>query len=409
MNSDLNQPLKGRDKTNKSTSTFQPKHLLVALAVCLVGGGFIYQSLSTQSQFREIEVAIAEEPADKTPPISAQPTTPEIDTTIKEGVFAGAKPLEFDAPDEDGSRTLLPNGAAIIKVPQPTSRDISGQITITDPTKVPTNPRFAHLPDKDLLEQYGEFRLPRRGPSGNRPFEVYARTWSGVQGPRVALMVGGLGLSQTGTKTAIDRLPPQVTLGFAATGNSLSRWMQLARRGGHEIMLQMPMEPYNYPANNPGQGTLEINASADENLAKMRRSMGKMTNYTGIANFMGARMTADGRSLQPIMEELTTRGLMYLDDGSSPRSVAQQVANATSTPFARADKVIDNRRDRGAILKELNELERIARGRGYAIGTGSSFKVTIDAIDIWIQGARKRGIDIVPISALALDPESINR
>lgn len=408
MNSDLNQPLKGREKAHGKPSKIGPKQILFALAFCVIGGGFVYQSLGTQSQFREINQVEVNKPT-----LPSEPTVvvinPLEDTTIQDGAFAGAKPLDLEPSGNDQGRTILPNGSAIIKVPQPRAPSNGGQITITDPTKTPTNPRFAHLPDKDLLEQYGEFRIPRRGPSGNRPFEVYARTWSGVQGPRVALMIGGLGLSQTGTKTAIDRLPAEVTLGFAATGNSLSRWMQEARRGGHEVMLQLPMEPYNYPANNPGLGTLEINASADENLAKMRRSMGKMTNYTGIVNFMGGRMTADGRSLQPIMEELTTRGLMYLDDGSSTRSVAGQVANATSTPFARADKVIDNRRDRGAIIKELNELERIARGRGYAIGTGSSFKVTIDAIELWAEGARRRGIDIVPISAVALDPESLNR
>lgn len=382
----------------------------MGLAACVIGGGFVYQAIGTQSSFKEGEKQVAAVTEPLLPSsTTALNVTPEVDTTIKDGAFAGAKPLDFGPANGETDRTTLPNGSVIIKVPTPTKRDPSGQITITDPTKVPTNPRFAHLPDKELLEQYGEFRLPKRGPSGNRPFEVYARTWSGIQGPRVALMIGGLGLSQTGTKRAIDRLPPEVTLGFAATGNSLSRWMQQARRGGHEIMLQMPMEPYNYPANNPGLGTLEVNASADENLTKMRRSMGKMTNYTGIVNFMGGRMTADGRSLQPIMEELTTRGLMFLDDGSSTRTVTEQVANVTSTPFARADKVIDNRRDRGAILKELNELERIARARGFAIGTGSSFKVTLEAVDIWVKGARKRGIDIVPISAVALDPESVQR
>lgn len=406
LKNELNKPLRGQVQPQAKKRSITAPRAIAALSVAMLGGGFIIQSLQSQNSFR----AIAPEP-EPVIDLASNNIDRNLETgttaPLTDGAFAGTSPLEPLAPFEgDDNRTLLPNGAAIIKVPPPAN---DGQITISDPSTAPSNPRFAHLPDNDLLEQYGEFRLPRRGPDGNRPFEVYARTWSGNNGPRVAILIGGLGLSQTGTKQAIEKLPPNVTLGFAATGNSLNRWMQEARREGHEVMLQIPMEPYNYPANNPGLGTLQINASADENIAKLRRSLGKMTNYTGIVNFMGGRMTADSRALQPIMEELTTRGLMYLDDGSSSRSMAAQVANASSTPFAGADIVIDAQRNKGQILKSLNELERLARGKGYAIGTGSSFDVTIDAVNLWIAAARKRGIDVVPITALATDPESLPR
>ncbi|WP_412160064.1 divergent polysaccharide deacetylase family protein, partial [Pantoea sp. SIMBA_079] len=67
--------------------------------------------------------------------------------------------------------------------------------------------------------------------------------------------MGGLGLSQTGSMEAIDKLPQEVTLGFAPQGNSLQRWMQAARQNGHELVLQLPMEPFDYPRVNPGRNT----------------------------------------------------------------------------------------------------------------------------------------------------------
>lgn len=88
--------------------------------------------------------------------------------------------------------------------------------------------------------------------------DQYARPWSGARGTRIALIVGGLGLSQTGTQKAIRDLPGEVTLGFATAGNSLQRWMQEARRSGHELLLQLPMEPFDYPANDPGPNALRI-------------------------------------------------------------------------------------------------------------------------------------------------------
>lgn len=62
-------------------------------------------------------------------------------------------------------------------------------------------------------------------------------------------------------------------------------------------------------------------------------------------------------------------------------------------------------RERGEILKKLDELERIARAKGFAIGTGSAFDVTVDAVASWVAEAKKRGIEIVPVSAVASDPE----
>ncbi|MEP4107111.1 MAG: divergent polysaccharide deacetylase family protein, partial [Nitratireductor sp.] len=43
--------------------------------------------------------------------------------------------------------------------------------------------------------------------------------------------------------------------------------------------------------------------------------------------------------------------------------------------------------------------------RGFALGTGSAFDVTVETVASWVAEAKKRGIEIVPVSALAADPE----
>jgi hypothetical protein len=109
--------------------------------------------------------------------------------------------------------------------------------------------------------------------------------------------------------------------------------------------------------------------------------------------------------MEPILTELGKRGLLYLDDGSSARSVAPELALKDRVPFAVADTTIDAVRDRAAILKKLDQLEATARAKGFAIGTGSAFDVTVDAVAQWVGEAKRRGIEIVPISAVATDPE----
>lgn len=294
-------------------------------------------------------------------------------------------------------------GPAIIHVNPPAGE--GGVVVIRDPSAVGQNSRIAHLPDKALIEDSPSGPLPIRAADGRRPFDVYARTWSGARGARVAIVIGGLGLSQTGTQQAIGKLPPEVTLGFAPQGNSLGRWMQAARREGHEIVMQVPLEPFDFPNVNPGRNTLTVDASVDENLKNLRWTLSRTTNYTAVMNYMGARFSASPEAMGTMMAELGKRGIGYVDDGSSARSLAPEQALKNGVPFAAGDAIIDAVQDRGAILNKLDELERTARAKGFAIGTGNAFDVTVDAVTSWASEARKRGIEIVPISAVASDPE----
>lgn len=297
-------------------------------------------------------------------------------------------------------------GNTVTKV-TPAQRSVPGAVIISPADRRGQDARLAHLPEPDLIEpsDYGD--LPVRSANGRRPFDAYARPWSGTRGARVTIIVGGLGLSQTGTQNAIRTLPPEVTLAFAANGNSLKRWMQEARRDGHEILLQVPFEPFDYPANDPGPGTLTVGAGTAANLASLHRAMAKLTNYTGLTNFMGGRFLADADALEPVMRDIADRGLMFVDDGTSAQSLTGQFATALGIPFAASDIVLDARQERGHILSQLDDLERIARRNGQATGVASAFDVSVDAIAAWAEEASARGIEIVAASAAAEDPERL--
>jgi uncharacterized protein len=333
-------------------------------------------------------------------PAAVVVSTPEVTPPAKVETVARAPLTQTPSPQAPSN-----TGPSIIHVSPPEDGASNNVVVIRDPSAVGQNLRVAHLPDKALVEQGESGPLPVRAADGRRPVDVYARPWSGARGARVAIVIGGLGLSQTGTQEAIGKLPSEVTLAFASAGNSLGRWMQESRREGHEIIMQVPLEPFDFPNVNPGRNTLTVAASQAENLQNLRWALSRTTNYTGVMNYMGARFAADQAAMEPVMAELGKRGLLYLDDGSSARSVAPELALKDRVPFAVADSIIDAVRDRAEILKKLDQLESIARAKGVAIGTGSAFGVTVDAVAEWAGQAKQRGIEIVPISAVVTDPE----
>ncbi|TIP03385.1 MAG: divergent polysaccharide deacetylase family protein [Mesorhizobium sp.] len=383
----LGQKLQPKRRASRGISGGTLVAVLAVLAVIGVSGAI---ALRDKPFRKPQDVAVS------TPKVVAAPATPA----------PAPAPAPVAAATPQASTPMKSGGPQIIHV-QTEEGDSppKAAIVIRDPSTLGQNLKVAHIPDRALIEASETGPLPIRSADGRRPFDVYARPWSGARGARVAIVIGGLAVSQTGTQAAIAKLPAEVTLAFAPQGNSIGRWMQAARQSGHEIVMQVPLEPFDYPNINPGRNTLTVSASSDENLKSLHWALSRTTNYTGVMNYMGARFSADASAMEPFMAELGKRGLAYIDDGSSSRSVAPDLALKDGVPFVAGDMAIDAVQDRGEILKKLDSLEATARAKGSAVGIGSAFDITVDTVTSWIAEAKKRGIEIVPISAVAIDPQ----
>lgn len=261
--------------------------------------------------------------------------------------------------------------------------------------------------DERLVESSPQGAIPIVGPDGARAADVYARPVKGApNGPRVAIMVGGLGVSASATGEALAKLPAAVTLGFIPYGQDLARLVARVRGEGREVVLQVPMEPFDYPDNDAGPQTLLTSLSSEQNLDRLHWAMSRFQGYVGIANYMGARFTAAEQALGPVMRDAGKRGLIYVDDGTSARSLTSQIAGAANMPFAKANIVLDAVPTPAEIDNALAKLESIARERGVAVGVAGALPASIDRIAHWAKAAAGRGIVLVPVSAVASKPKS---
>jgi polysaccharide deacetylase 2 family uncharacterized protein YibQ len=196
------------------------------------------------------------------------------------------------------------------------------------------------------------------------------------------------------------KLPGPITLAFAPYGADLERQVARAREDGHEVMLQIPMEPFDYPDNDPGPHTLLTSIDTGHNIDRLHWLMSRFQGYVGVVNYMGGRFTASEQGMGPVLREAGLRGLVYLDDGSSARSLASQIAGANNLAFAKADLVIDQVPTAADVDKALGRLETLARARGTAVGFAGALPLSIDRITRWIKAAESRGIQFVPITAV---------
>jgi polysaccharide deacetylase 2 family uncharacterized protein YibQ len=319
---------------------------------------------------------------------------------------AAPKQIQVPQPAEHAQAPAAPPAAPNTK----TVTIIDGSTGKRQEVAIP-NGRDVRAPtEQRLMEPSRHGPVPRIAPDGARPADVYARTASQApgrkDGPKIAIVIGGLGVSAGVTQQAMTRLPGAVTLAFQPYGADVDTLATKARAGGHEVLLQAPMEPFDYPDNDPGPQTLLTTLNVAQNIDRLHWLMSRFQGYVGIANYMGARFTSTEAALAPVLKETARRGLLYVDDGTSPRSLAGQIAGANNLPFAKAGVVIDAVPTPAHIDRALARLEALAREHGSAVGMAQALPAAIDRIAAWARAAEQRGFVLVPITAVAMKPKS---
>jgi len=281
-------------------------------------------------------------------------------------------------------------GQAVITLPQGASLG-GGAPAPARPTVQPLQP--APIAGVSTMGPSGP--LPIIGKDGKTPFQAYARPFHDNGRPKVALIVGGLGLNAAATRAAIERLPPDVTLSFVPYAEGLQGWIDLARADGHEVLLEIPMEPLDYPNNDPGPSTLMANAPKEETVKRLEWLLSRGAGYFGVTNYLGGRFVTVDSAMTSFTAALKARGLGFIDDGSAAHR------GMTGLPRASADAVVDEQLSQDQIDRQLLALEATASKTGQALGAGFAYPVTINEVVRWAQTLAGHGYQLAPASALA--------
>lgn len=302
---------------------------------------------------------------------------------------------------------------ATMKVPSarsrasgPTSRAPEGRAEDAEnPAPRPTAKRKSAVlhphPDPKLVEQTDIGSLPIVGSDGRKPWRVYSRPFNVLEKrPRVAVVMTGMGVSFNGTEAVVGVLPGEVSLAFAPFARKLSDWIDAARGAGHEVLINLPMEPRDYPRSDPGPFALMTGLDVQQNRRRLDWVLSRMTGYIGVSNYMGDRFTSSETAMRPVLRELQRRGLMFMDSMQSAVSVGPKMANSLKLPVAAVDRVIDSTVNRATIDRELAEIERIAKSRGNAVALARPYPVTVRRLQRWFAELDEKGLVLAPVSAV---------
>jgi len=243
--------------------------------------------------------------------------------------------------------------------------------------------------------------LPIVAANGRTPAQAYARPFTPQAGkPMIAIVIGGLGFNETITRQAIDDLPPEVTLSFVPYASNLQTWVDRARARGHEVMLELPMEPFDPDADDTGPQTLLASAPAQQNIGRLEQLLSRATGYFGVTNYQGARFATSAQAAQPVVQALRRRGLVFVTSGIGQRTPLSQEAQRAGLTTTAADRILDARREAGAIDDQLLNLEALALQNQSAIGAGFAYPVTMEQVSRWARDISTREYQLAPVSAV---------
>lgn len=316
-------------------------------------------------------------PAPAAAPAAAKPEPPAADTEETPSVIAGIPALNAPGVAPGAPNRFNTTGDAGPAV-------AGGRPRLVDPPLPPTDrvavsappPRFAALRD---------VRKDAAPPPATSS--------------KIAVVVRGLGLSQSATEAAITKLPPTVTLAFSPYARNLKTWVERAKAQGHEVLIEVPLESKDFPALDPGPlgllTTLELKDNTDRLESIIKASAGAI----GAFDASGTKFRESDPHIAPMFAKLKEHNLFYVQGSPGIR-----VGEAT-VPTAVADVVVDERPFRAAIDARLDYAERLAKYQGSAVASLTAKPVSFERLVLWLDQAQKKGIALAPISSVLIRSE----
>lgn len=194
--------------------------------------------------------------------------------------------------------------------------------------------------------------------------------------PRIAIIIDDLGNSKR-VDDAVLAIDAPLTVSVFPLLSDSKNAAEKASSNGMEVMLHLPMEPHDYPKANPGEGVLLTSMDDIAIITQLYEDIKSVPGIKGVNNHMGSKFTEDLEKMHIVLMQLKDKGLYFVDSKTSPKSKSDKTAREMGLKAGARDVFLDNQQDEGHIIGQIEELKKIARKHGSAIGIGHPYPVTI--------------------------------
>ena len=385
------------------------KHLLLALSflTLIIAGGYVLTSTFGDIQDAKVKGTVQVAPM----PLPPASDTLGGDSEALPDLLAGevpenVNPTEIIKPKTDALGNLVgkskaESSSSVLSSSLPNSSSGPRTITIDGAPIDGSDSALVPAPISGLTKVSTYGRIPAISSTGMTPLSAYKRPYTVVSGKRpVSVIIGGLGVNRGLTTQAINELPADVTLAFAAHAPGLQNWINQARAKGHEVLIELPMESASFNPAEPGADrAMMASRNSAENMRNLDWLLSRAQGYFGVTNYNGDIFLTRADVAAPILDKLAKSGLSFISDGSVSAPSLPALSSSAKLPFARGYNLIDPQQDIAIIQSELSRLTAQAQNSGGTIGVGFAYPETIAAVKNWANGLGGQGLALAPASS----------
>lgn len=246
--------------------------------------------------------------------------------------------------------------------------------------------------------KYGE--IPALGADGKGPGQLYAAQEIVATDDKikVAFIFSNLGRNAPLHDKILASTPPGVTLAYLPYGNNLKNQMSAARSKGHEVLMNLPMEPADYPYTDTGPNTLLTGLTKEQNMDRLHWALAQGHEYVGVMNLHGSLFLASSQDLKPVLHEIDKRGLLFVESETCYRS---QVQTASHTPRLKSHFLLGESLTPSELQATLIRAEQMAEKSGFITIVAHTSPLNMPVLLTWIKKAQEQNYVFVPVSQAA--------
>ncbi len=352
------------------------------------------------SQTPEESRAENPEPQKDEAPQKVKPLEPKADTDVEKGIYRAAAKLHIDP---DKIKHKVSDGLLIYTVPiDPALSDLLFANMIIKGEVENLKGKFVSGQEKN----HRQILSFTDNPTGKKiQVELYYKKSEispDAAGKYLTIIIDDFGYANGKLLNGFAETKPEVCFAILPDTKYADEALESAKRGGHEAIIHAPMEPINYPKENPGEKAIFIQLTPGEISRRMERYIEKLPGCIGVNNHMGSLATADEPAMQAVMQTLRKHNLLFVDSRTTNSSIAYKIAQKNQVPAFKRDVFLDEPDLSDATLnKRLADCIAIARTKPQVVAIMHCHSANhLAYLKRFITLAEQSGFKLVPLSKL---------
>ena len=185
----------------------------------------------------------------------------------------------------------------------------------------------------------------------------------------IVLVIDDFGYRNDAISDGFLNLPIPITCAVLPGHKQSSPVAKKAVSAGKEVIIHMPMQS-SVASLGEDEFKLKVGMTSQEIEWRLNEALKEIPEALGINNHQGSKATADGKVMAVVASVLKNKDKFFLDSRTSSKTVGESTMRSVGVLTARRHVFLDNDLSVEKISNQFDELVRISKKKGVAIGIG---------------------------------------